>query len=213
MVKLFLIASGTVTITATVEDISEEITLTIAVTEITNVVANWGRSFVAEGGETEQRVGKTSGSRGGYSSEYFFIGYNDAGQWVEWDMAIPEAGKYRLVVRYSTHKDAEFVRRNFTLRKDDADLDAAYVDVTYDLPPGAVGTDDDEWMFYLSDLLELKEGDHKLRMEFIEHDKHDVGNQFSNVLMVGFVAADPEEAIFDQAEYIKELDGSLELED
>lgn len=210
-------ASGTVTITATVDDVSEDITLTIAVMEMTNVVARWGWEPNDYGGPDGQEVRATDEGvfRGGYSSEYFFIGYNDPGQWVEWDMAIPEAGKYRLVVRYSTHADPSFVRRNFTLREVGEDLANAYIDETYDLPSGRVDNDsddkdNDEWMFYLSDILELKEGEQSLRMKFVDN-PDDESNQFSNVLMVAFVAADPEEAMFDEAEYIAELDGSLGL--
>ncbi len=203
-------ASGKVTITATVEDVSEEVTLEITELEIASVVANWGSSFVDEGGGSKA-LGKTGDpSRGGYSSEYFFINYNDPGQWVEWDMTIPADGEYRLVVRYSTHKDPQFVRRNFTLRKKDAELEDAYIDKTYDLPSGNVSKDEGNWMFYLSDLLELNEGDHKLRMEFIDI-AEDESNQFSNVLMVAFVAADPVDAKFDQAYYIEVLDASLGL--
>lgn len=209
-------ATGTVTITATVNDVSEKITLTIAVPEITNVVAHWGWEPSAQGGETDRVVNKGSATRGGYSAENFFTGFNDPQQWVEWSMNIPEAGQYRLIVRYSTHADAPYVKRNFTLRGLDEDVTAAYIDETYNLDPGAVGNDsadkeNDEWMFFKSDLLDLEAGEQVLRMTFIVHEDHEAGQQFSNVVQVGFVAVDPAEAVFTQAEYIDELDSSLEI--
>lgn len=207
-------ASGTVTVTATVGEVSEEITLTIAVPEMTNVVASWGWEPAAQGGVTERRVAGGTAQRGGYSKDYFFTGFNDAGQWVEWNMNIPEAGQYRLIVRYSTHNDPQFVRRNFTLRENGKEVAAAYIDKTYDLLPVRVDNDVDgqepqKWMFYMSEPLELTAGEQILRMTFIEHNVNPVNVQFSNVLMVGFVAADPAQATFTQAEYIEALDNSI----
>lgn len=179
--------------------------------EVTNVVARSGWEPDAQGGPTGKTVGQTGdSSRGGYSRDLFFVGFDDPGQWAEWNMNIPEAGQYRLIIRYSTHEEPPVVRRNFKLRLAGEDIEAAYIDETFDLPTGRVSTDEDKWMFFVSDLLELKAGEHSLRMEYILNIDHDE-RQFSNVLMIGFVAADPVEAVLDQADYIEALDKSLGL--
>ena len=180
--------------------------------EVTNVVVRPGWAPDAQGGPTGKTVGQTGDrSRGGYSRDLFFVGFDDPGQWVEWNMNIPEAGQYRLIIRYSTHEAPKFVRRNFKLRLAGEDIEAAYIDVTYDLATGRVGTDEDRWMFYVSDLLELKAGENILRMEYILNTDEEDTRQFSNVLMIGFVAVDPAGELLDQEDYIKALDKALGL--
>jgi hypothetical protein len=208
-------ATGEVTITAKVGEVEETITLIIAVPKITSVAASWGWEPDAQGGVTDQRVGGGSAKRGGYDGSRFFTGFNDPEQWVEWNLDIPEEGQYRFIIRYSTHQDPQFVRRNFTLREAGADLEAAYIDETYDLAPGRVDNDVDgqepqEWKFFMSEPLELTAGNHTLRMTFVKHDVNPVNVQFSNVVQVGFVAADPTQAVFTQAQYIEALDRFLQ---
>ncbi len=179
--------------------------------EVTNVVARSGWQPDAQGGPTGKTVGQTGdASRGGYSRDLFFVGFDDPGQWVEWNMVIPEAGQYRLIIRYSTHEEPQFVRRNFKLRLAGEDIEAAYIDETYDLATGRVGSDEDRWMFFASDLLELKAGEHSLRMEYIFNPDED-DRQFSNVVMVGFVSVDPVATVLDQEQYIEALDNFLGL--
>lgn len=97
--------------------------------EVTNVVVSSGWEPDAQGGPTGKIVGQTGDStRGGYSRDLFFVGFDDAGQWVEWNMDIPEAGQYRLVARYSTHEEPQAVRRNFKLRVAGEDITASYID-------------------------------------------------------------------------------------
>ena len=96
--------------------------------EVTNVVVRPGWAPDAQGGPTGKTVGQTGDrSRGGYSRDLFFVGFDDPGQWVEWNMNIPEAGQYRLIIRYSTHEAPKFVRRNFKLRLA-SENEAAYID-------------------------------------------------------------------------------------
>lgn len=180
--------------------------------EITNVVAVTGWEPVAQGGPTEKTVGQAGdSSRGGYSNSVFFVGFDDPGQWAEWNMSIPEAGQYQMIIRYSTHEEPVTVRRNFKLRAAGEDITASYVDVTYDLHTGRVGTDGDRWMFYMSEPLELKAGEHSLRMEYIFDEAQEDDRQFSNLLMIGFVAIEPADGKVTQGEYIEALDNYLGL--
>ncbi len=63
----------------------------------------------------------------------------------------------------------------------------------------------------MSDLLELKAGENILRMEYILNTDEEDTRQFSNVLMIGFVAVDPAGELLDQEDYIKALDKALGL--
>ena len=83
--------------------------------------------------------------------------------------------------------------------------------VTYELSTGRVFTDEDWWKFIVSDLLKLMAGDNILRMEYMLNTDEEDTRQFSNVLMIGFVAVDPAGELLDQADYIEALHKALGL--
>ncbi len=81
--------------------------------------------------------------------------WDDSGHWLEWQIAVPRAGKYRLLVRYSSPQPA-----SRKLSVDGKDLGGLRFPGS-----GGFGSAPDEWDHAQGPVLDLAAGTHTIRLE------------------------------------------------
>ncbi len=147
------------------------------------VVAVKGDSFVNHGGPEDYKVPTIKDeTRSDYTG--FFVGWDTAGTWIEWEIDVPTAGDYVFVVRYATHNTSD-VKRSFSIRLADGEPYAA-IDVI-DFPKGG-GYGREEWLVKIVEpTVTLKAGKNVVRLESLPTDQEYTG---MNIVNFGFIAAD-----------------------
>lgn len=145
-----------------------------------DVVAVKGASFVNTGGPADYKVPSVkTDTRSGYSD--YFVGWDTTGTWIDWEVNVPAAGDYVLVVRYATHNSSD-VKRSVAVRLADGDVYASIPVVDF-VKGGDYGRA--EWLVKVVDVpVTLKAGKNIVRMESLPTDQDYTGMNIVNFAFI-----------------------------
>jgi hypothetical protein len=147
--------------------------------------------------------------RSGYSSEVFIIGWDKPGNWVEWEIEIPEAGEYNFLMLYATYDDPNIVgvKRNLKLRQPDESLVTVFEEVLF---PTFGNSGRNGWALKVTEPIHLEAGKQTLHLEALDFGVNVEGKVSLNVVWVGLLRA-PKDATITDAMIISAVDKQLGL--
>lgn len=197
-------AVGKVDIKLQVGDKEEKFQLEVVQPDIAAVT---GWPFDNHGGPDGYKVPSQTGDaeRNGYSKEVFFVGWDTAGTWLEWEIEIPKEEDYILAVRYATH-NSSYAERSFAIRLADDETYESIEKINF--PKGGQYGGEGWLIKQVDETVSLKAGSNIVRLESLPTDQDYTG---MNVVWIGFISFEEGQMPIADDTIIELVDDFLEL--
>lgn len=175
--------------------------VSVSVLAASEIVAVVGNTFTNTGGPTDYKVPSVkTDERSGYSG--YFVGWDTAGTWIEWEFEVPAAGDYVLAIRYATH-DSSDVKRSVAVRLGDSEQAYATIAEVDFAKGGDYGRS--EWLLKVVEQpLTLQAGKNIIRMESLVTDQ-----DFTGMNIINFALIPADQLPSGNAKVIELVDGIL----